>query len=95
MTTLLSLGLVPTWLNVAYDVKMDIMNLEGKVIHSYVRQAKLTEWTHLLLVFVHPLYNRFYGEEELIGACVKNILEQIQDEKALKIQPKIIAEPAK
>jgi 5-methylthioribose kinase len=84
MITAFSLTIIPTMFPCYYDVTLNVINDKKEIIKTYTRNAKLTEWVQLLLVFVHPWHNRYKDEDILIGTCLKNIYQQIAEDKILK-----------
>lgn len=79
----LSATLLPVPYTRTYAVKAQLFNDQGKLVNTYTRQASITKWVELLLIFAYPFYPERKEIESVYLEFLHDIFKQIEQEKAL------------
>lgn len=79
----LSATLLPVPYKKSYEVKAQLFNKEGYLINTYTRQASITKWVELFLVFAYPFFPEKREIEEVYLNFLHDIFRQIERESAL------------
>lgn len=75
--------IIPVGYTWDYIITADVLNSESRLLKSYTRNASLSTWTNIVLVFVYPFYASHGVTEEIYFESLRDILSQINDEGIL------------
>jgi hypothetical protein len=81
--TTISATLLPAPYRQSYRMETEVYSREGKLVGIYQRQAYLTKWVELLLVFAYPFCPEDRKREEVIMAMFHDTFRQIESERVL------------
>ena len=81
---LLSLSLIPMPYSWDYTMNVDIYDKSGRLVRNYQRQANLSNWVELFLIFAYPFHPLEGKWEEIYSGFLHNVFRQIEAEKVLK-----------
>jgi len=82
--SLLTLTIVPMPYSWDYTISADLHDREGKLVGSYQRQATLSNWVEVLLMFAYPFHPLEGKREEIYAESLHDIFRQIESEKVLR-----------
>jgi len=82
-TTTISATLLPAPYRQSYRMETEVYSREGKLVGTYHRQAYLTKWVELLLVFAYPFCPEDRKREEVLMALLHDTFRQIESERVL------------
>ena len=82
--SLLSLTVIPAPYEWDYTVTADLRDRGGKLVKSYERKARLTNWVEAFLIFAYPFHPLEGKREEIYAESLHDIFRQIETEKVLK-----------
>jgi hypothetical protein len=84
LTSTVSATLIPAPYRQSYRMETEVFTSNGKLVASYHRQAFLTKWVELLLLFAYPFYPEDRKREEVFLAMFHDTFRQMESEKILK-----------
>jgi len=84
LITLLSLTAIPMPYTWDYTITANVSDPQGRLLHSYTRQATLDNWVEAFLVFVYPFHPLEGKREAIYAESLHDIFKQIETEKVLK-----------
>ena len=80
-----SLTVIPVPYSQEYTVKTDVLDSSNRLVGSYEREATLTNWSQVLLIFVYPFHPESRKIEEIYMEFLKDTFRQIESEGVLKL----------
>lgn len=82
--SLLSLTLIPMPYSWDYTIAAKLYDRDGRLLRTYQRQATLSNWVEVLLMFAYPFHPMEGKREEIYASSMHDIFRQIEAEKVLK-----------
>jgi len=82
--SLLTLTIVPMPYSWDYTISADLYDKGGRLVSSYQRQATLSNWVEVLLMFAYPFHPLEGKREEIYAESLHDIFRQIESEKVLR-----------
>lgn len=83
IASIASLTVIPIPYNFTYSVDIDLHGADGGLIKTYSRNAKLTKWVQMALIFIYPFHPEKRKKEELYVEFMHDIFRQIETENVL------------
>jgi hypothetical protein len=82
-TSTISATLLPAPYRQSYRMETEVYTRGGKLVGTYHRQAYLTKWVELLLVFAYPFCPEDRKREEVMMALLHDTFRQMESEHVL------------
>ena len=79
----ISLTLIPACYTKHYKVKAEIFNRKNEILATYEREADVTNWYQMFLVFAYPFHPEKRKTEEVHLDFLEDIFRQIESEGVL------------
>lgn len=72
-----SLSLVPAPFRVDYSAAVEVRSPDGRLLGSYARSAKITQWVEGLLLFAYPFRPPEGEQEKLVSQLLRNLFREM------------------
>lgn len=79
-----SLTVIPMPFTWHYTMNVNLYDKSGKLVRTYQRRAKLSNWAEAFLIFVYPFHPIEGKREEIYAGFLHDLFRQIEAEKVLK-----------
>jgi hypothetical protein len=72
-----SLSLVPAPFRVEYSAAVEVRSPDGRLLGSYARSAKITQWVEGLLLFAYPFRPPEGEQEKLVSQLLRDLFREM------------------
>jgi hypothetical protein len=86
LATTITATLIPIPYRKSYRMETEVFARDGKLIGAYHRQAYLSKWVEMFLVFAYPFCPEDRKREEIFMAMLHDTFRQMESERVLTIR---------
>lgn len=84
VSSTVSATILPMPYSMDYSMSVDVYNADDILIKSYSREASLTKWVEMLLIFIYPFHTEQRKKEEIYIEFMHDVFREIEGKRVLE-----------